>query len=250
MKFIASILIWVSLGIGAVATVTAYMPPVTLPAEAFTTTDEAGATVPLLSAVAVGPLVAQDGAEAPAFPAGTPLTAETLGAMRDAGVTRVKVKSFGWERWTHKWWFIGASVGLVLGGVLTRMASKAAVMQPHESAEESPEFALKASRDEVVGLMNDLPTMADDDARLRAIVKRLGELQQTHLAAYPAGRERIIARHGLGGYAQRMDAFAAADRNVNRAWSAAADGHLSESMDSLDDAATVLEDAVGRYGKG
>ena len=35
---------------------------------------------------------------------------------------------------------------------------------------------------------------------------------------------------GLGGYAELMDGFAAMERQLNRAWSAAADRHLPEAL--------------------
>lgn len=252
MKLLAGLLIWVSLGFGVVATAAIYFTDITsATADEFLTTNDAGETVPLESKAAVGPLITRDGASVPAFPAGTPLTADTLRAMRDAGVTRVKVLDFNWNRWTHRWQFVGAMLGLLAGAFLTKLANKRAVeaAAAETREDETPEYALTAARDETASLAGDLPGLADDDARLRAIVERLGELQQTHLVAYPAARDRLIARHGLGGYAQRMDAFASADRSVNRAWSAAADGHLTEAMDSLDNAREVLDDAVDRYAR-
>ncbi len=252
MKLLAGLLIWVSLGFGVVATAAIYFTDITnANASDFLTTNDAGETVPLESKAAVGPLITQNGTPAPAFPAGTPLTADNLQAMRDAGVTRVKVLDFSWNRWTHKWQFVISVVGLLVGAFLTKLANKRALaIAAAETPEnETPEYALTAARDETRALTADLPTLPDDDARLRAIVERLGELQQTHLVAYPAARDRLIARHGLGGYAQRMDAFASAERNINRAWSAAADGHLFEAMDSLDNAREVLDDMAGRYAK-
>jgi len=243
MKFLAGLLIWVSLAFGVVATAAIYFPDITrAAADDFLTTNDAGETVPLETKAAVGPEITRDGAVAPAFPAGTPLTADTLQRMRDAGVTRVKVLDFSWNRWTHKWHFVASVVGLLAGAFLTKFANKRDLEAANAAtpAEETPEFALAAARDETNALVEELPGLPDDNARLHAIVARLGELQQTHLAAYPAARDRLIGEHGLGGYARRMDAFAAADRRVNRAWSAAADGHLEESTESLHEAAAVL----------
>ena len=243
MKLLAGLLIWISLGFGVVATAAIYFTDITdATAADFLTTNDAGETVPLETKAAVGPEITQNGAAAPAFPTGTPLTDENLELMRDAGVTRVKVLDFSWNRWTHKWQFIASVIGLLAGAFLTKFANKrdleaAAAATPPE---ETPEFALAACRDETTALVEELPKMDTDHDRLHAIVARLGELQQTHLAAYPAARDRLIAKHGLGGYAQRMDAFAAADRRVNRAWSAAADGHLAESTESLHEAAEIF----------
>lgn len=219
MKLLASLLIWVSLGFGVIATAAIYFSDITnATADDFLTTNDAGETVPLESKAAVGPEIAKDGETAPAFPTGTPLTAENLQAMRDAGVTRVKVLDFSWSRWTHKWQFVAAVLGLIAGAVLTKIANKRDLKSAADATpvEETPAFALAAARDETNALVQNLPDLSSDKARLHAIVERLGELQQTHLAAYPAARDRLIADHGLGGYAQRMDAFAAADRRINR----------------------------------
>jgi hypothetical protein len=252
MKLLAGLLIWVSLGFGVVATAAIYFPDITgATADDFLTTNDDGETVPLETKAAVGPEIARDGGTTPAFPAGTPLTAETLQAMRDAGVTRVKVLDFNWNRWTHKWHFVASVVGLIAGAFLTKFTNKRDLEAANAATppEETPEYALTAASEETKALVEELPGMANDHDRLHAIINRLGELQQTHLTAYPAARDRLIAAHGLGGYAQRMDAFAAADRNINRAWSAAADGHLPEALESLENAHEILETLTARLAK-
>ncbi|MEM1184303.1 MAG: hypothetical protein AAGI53_04790 [Planctomycetota bacterium] len=245
MKLLSGLLIWVSLAFGVVAAAAIYFPDITnATPEEFLTTNEEGESIPITIKAPVGPAIVKDGSLTPAFPTDTPLNATNLDAMRDAGVTRVKILELNrdsWRRWTHKWQFIASLVGLIAGAFLAKFAARkdleAAVSAPEQ---ESPEFALAAARDETAAVFEMLPSLPTDKDRLNVIISRLGELQQTHLTAYPAARDRIIAKHGLGGYAQRMDAFAAADRRVNRAWSAAADGNLDEATESLAEAVEVF----------
>jgi hypothetical protein len=61
-----------------------------------------------------------------------------------------------------------------------------------------------------------------------------------------AARAELTSRLGLGGYARLMDAFAAAERAINRAWSAAADEVEAEAITSLDLASELLAEARER----
>lgn len=73
-----------------------------------------------------------------------------------------------------------------------------------------------------------------------------GQLDATlidDLNAFVEARESIIHRHGLDRYAQVMDAFAAGERALNRAWSASADGYIDEVWASLDRAERALNRA-------
>jgi hypothetical protein len=47
----------------------------------------------------------------------------------------------------------------------------------------------------------------------------------------------------MGGYAELMDRFAAGERQINRAWSAAADGYLDEATRCLSNVPAMLAEA-------
>ncbi len=72
------------------------------------------------------------------------------------------------------------------------------------------------------------------DAKKRADVGVFGmrEFIDRHMTAdldwFLAARETLIWRHGLATYGRVMDAFAAGERSLNRAWSASADGYQDE----------------------
>ena len=68
------------------------------------------------------------------------------------------------------------------------------------------------------------------------------------MPAFAAGRAELINRMGLAAYAQLMDRFAATERQINRAWSAAADGVEAEVNDCLATAAILLEETIERLG--
>ena len=88
-------------------------------------------------------------------------------------------------------------------------------------------------------LKADLAAMPSDTDRLKAIMHRLGELQADQIQTFVEARPQLVAKMGLGKYAEIMDNFAGMERKINRAWSAAADNHLPESSRSLDDAVEI-----------
>jgi hypothetical protein len=58
-------------------------------------------------------------------------------------------------------------------------------------------------------------------------------------------REAMIAAYGLDHYARVMTEFALAERTINRAWSASADGYVDEVAQCLEHAALHLAAATG-----
>lgn len=193
---------------------------------------------------------------------GTRLTPERMAQLRDASERIAEaqgdgaraggaahVKSFAFDRWPYWWVFALSAVGLFAGSMLVRAGTKAeiaaaATTSPGSGAAPaaSPEQSLQGIIDIVASLRRDLPGMADDEARNDAIIERLDTAQKTHIVAFIDARPLLVNRFGLGGYAELMDRFAAAERQINRAWSAAADGVYHEAANSLDTAADLLEE--------
>jgi len=178
---------------------------------------------------------------------GDTLNAELLAMLRDQENVRfVKVNRFDFFRWPHWWLFLLSCVGLIGGALLVRharnteLARASAIVEgaPENAADAKTVFARLSGRlDE---LAKDLDRAANDDAKLNAIVKRIGSIQRDDVPAFVADRPALVARMGLAGYAELMDHFAAMERQLNRAWSAAADGHLQEAMTSLKNAQPML----------
>lgn len=174
----------------------------------------------------------------------------TLGAGR-SGAPTIRLRSFDWSLWQHRWWFVLAIAGLFAGSMLMRLDQKrrvAAAIQDRP-ATEGPAAALAQIRSSIDALRARLPEIADRRQALRLILRELSELQRTHLPAIPDARTELVGRLGLGRYAELMDRFAAMERQVNRAWSAAADGVLEEARDSLERAAAILPEVEARLGR-
>lgn len=248
MKLLAFLLIWVSLGVGAVAATTAYswkIPEVGDEAFRIGTDGADGKVYAVLSAPAGGN--AEDG---PLVKADTPMTPEVVVTLREAGVERVRVKSFKPGRWTHLPHFGVACVGLLAGAILTRLsASRAARLADHQADAGdtmSPDRAIAGLRAVTAALLADIPGMVGEHEACREITHRLGEAIQDLVPAITEQRERMVGRMGLGGYAKFMDVFSGAERGLNRAWSAAADAALDESIDSLERAGERLAVAEDR----
>lgn len=188
------------------------------------------------------------------------LTAENLAVLR-ANADRlrgnndnahVRVKEFSLARWPHWWWFALASVGLLIGAFLVRMQTKQAIAAAAKRAASadviSPADALRKAHDEVQQLHRDLPSIEGEKAKIDAIVHRLDAIHRDDLEPFLDGRAQLIASLGMTGFAQLMDRFAAAERQLNRAWSAAADHVLPEAEECLDAAVELLEETVEKLG--
>lgn len=234
LKIIAFFPIVIGLALGTLAASTAYLAPLSLPDDR------------LIGLELSAPAGADEEGE-PIVPAttdgeATVLTPEHLASLRDAGVRYVRVDEFSLSRWPHWGAFLIAALSLGVGALLMRMdtkaqAARAAADAGGAPAVGSPAGALAALRETVDALR--APQRADT----LAIVDRLGDALAVHVPAFIDGRTELIARHGLGGYAEIMDAFAAAERTMNRAWSAAADKVNEEAYICLDRASAQLDEA-------
>jgi hypothetical protein len=172
------------------------------------------------------------------------ITPELLAAMRAMGVDRVRVKEFAFGRWEHAWLMGLACLGLVVAAVMLKVQRRAEIAAKlaasDEGGTESPEYAISEIRGVVESVLAMLPTLGGDAERMELILDRVGGLQWTHVQAILDARTTLIGRLKLAGYAQFMDRFSALERQLNRAWSAAADGVLEESVASLEGARELL----------
>ncbi|MEL7474323.1 MAG: hypothetical protein AAGK04_13475, partial [Planctomycetota bacterium] len=177
------------------------------------------------------------------------LTPELVAELRDAGVNNVRVKKFSFARWRGAWWFIGSAVGLVGGALLVRRetAREIAAMRDAEDADTlSPSVAVGVIRDTLADLSRVIDDTPNAERQNAAIVASLGELQQTAVPAIVEARTRLVAEMGLGRYAQFMDSFSACERQINRAWSAAADGVAEEATWCVFRAQELLEEVESK----
>jgi hypothetical protein len=239
MKLIASLLLWMSLGLGAIAGTTAYRP--TLDAIA-----SAGAPLTLAAPAGLAPRAEDATGDPeplvrPAAPGAAPvqLDAALVARLREAGVERVRVKEFALSRWKEAWLFGLACLGLGAAATLIRLDAR----RQHARAESatdasgqvrlSPDEALASAHRTLEELRNAIGGRPDD-AGLKRIVDCLNELQAAQFNAFVDARSRLLGSLGMGRYARLMGSFATAERQLNRAWSAAADRVPEEAILSLD----------------
>ena len=257
MRTLGYLVIGVSLVLGAVAATTAYVPPLTgddsalaagsgyahLNAPAGVQRDAAGEFV--LSAA---------GARIPLVPAGTELTPDVQARLRAAGVRRVRVREFAFGRWQHAWLFALAVAGLIAGSVLVRRDTARAQRSRQADEERQPHGTPQAALAEIIaaarGLQRDLPALAADADRARAIIERAGHVQAVLALRVVEGRDALVGTLGMAGYAELMDAFSRLERAMNRAWSAAADGVLDEALRCIDEAVALAPEVERRLRRG
>jgi hypothetical protein len=75
---------------------------------------------------------------------------------------------------------------------------------------------------------------------------RIDELFPQDIAAFVEARESIAHAHGLAAYADVMTDFAAAERYLNRVWSASADGYIDEVNTYLDKAQQQFTESLSK----
>lgn len=240
MKLFTPLLLCLSLAFGTIASMTAYLPRLDIAEKAIAS----GGTLEL--GASSGKIVAADGSMTPVALSGEALTPELVSRLRAAGVERVRVREFSFARWSHSWLFALSSAGLVVGAVLVRRQKRDSVAA---SAGEptggtlSPSAAMAALRESLRRLDAELPGLRETKEGMHQVTETLGELQATHIDSILQSRERIIARGGPAGFAAFMSAFSVMERQINRAWSASADGEFDEVADCLKRAVILLEDA-------
>ena len=186
---------------------------------------------------------------------GTTLDAATIAALRQAEANRVRVEEFALVRWNERWIFLFAMLGLGAGAFLMRRASAAEIAEQQAQGEAGGRRAPGAELADIERIVAELLEVwpqrvaPHDDARY--VLERLSVAIEDHGPAFVASRELLVARMGLGGYASVMDRFAGAERQIHRAWSAAADGVLEETHVCLQRARVVLaetREALGSHG--
>lgn len=232
MRLLGQILIWGSLAVGGMSAATAYLVSLDLP------DDE------LVGLTLASPPESKretDRRVTPIAEGNQKITPELLAELRESGRRNVRVKEFRCRRWRGRWWFGASMLGLIAGAMLTRRAVRPDPTAPRAGdACDDPLQILDTIIHAVEQLREQLPATGDRDAQLESVVQRVGQLQKAQLVALVDARETLVARLGLAGYAVLMDHFAAAERLLNRAWSAAVDGVLEEAVTCLDEAADQL----------
>ncbi len=172
---------------------------------------------------------------------GMALDAAILDALRAAEAGRVRVEEFALARWEQRWIFLLALVGLGAGAFGVRRAN-AAVLAEADRAGGAQRVSPAGDLAAIAGIVEESLRTWDGGAPAQAVLERLSVAIDEHGPAFVGARDVLVARMGLGAYASLMDRFAAAERQIHRAWSAAADGVLEETYECLGRARVMLEE--------
>ncbi len=136
--------------------------------------------------------------------------------------------------------FAVAGGAMLVGLVCVRIAAKSHGDDAgvHEASVQS----LLDNVGQVVTRLEAMTTNKDDIFVYDVHGKIDAELAQP-LADFADARESMIPLYGMKRYADVMSAFAVGERNINRAWSASADGYVDEVWASLTRAEALMREA-------
>jgi len=140
--------------------------------------------------------------------------------------------------WVH--YGISAAV-MVVGMVLLRVARAAALDEAGEQ-HTADIAALQSSLANLTAKVRAFEAADGDEEQLSAHHRIDAELLED-INAFVAARESMIPRLGMQNYADIMSPFANAERLLNRAWSASADGYVDEVRSCVRGARSELEKA-------
>ncbi len=162
----------------------------------------------------------------------------------------VEIPEDGWHLipWS---WYIPSAIVCLVGAGLIQIANRS-----HGQKSDKTEASLEEIKDSLNRLCEQTSTLGNAMLKLppSKIVERIDDELADDLRAFADGRESIVAEFGLDCFADVMTNFAAGERAINRAWSAAADGYVDEAKTCIDRAANLLQEAsnelktAGKYG--
>jgi hypothetical protein len=161
------------------------------------------------------------------------------GFLSGAFATVYQIKSEPDEWATINWpWFLGSIAVGVVGIAIFRSGRKASATQVEKAQADYATLkpAIERLSLSVAAIRNDLSELAPSE-----IPKRIDDQCAEDFNTFAEARESIIGEKGMADFANVMTQFAAAERAVNRAWSAGADGYLDEAESCLERAGVLLE---------
>lgn len=185
------------------------------------------------------------GGELDPLPAGTFLDEPALERLMAMGVDEVTLrvpKQWSMNRWGAAPWF-GAAIAMMLAAVFLSRSSGGSE-GAGEATENSAYAELKGLLGEVgsgaAGLIERIEQLSPEGGA--AEIETCGEGVLTLVEQ----RQVLAQALGPGPYAEFMGQFSAAERDLNRAWSAAVDGYPVEARESLQRAAAGFDGALER----
>lgn len=147
-----------------------------------------------------------------------------------------------WATWqTINWQWYGVAFAVCLVGVVLIRIHK----RQSGGKTEATSASLGEIRQALERLVRNLERLQQDLDRLAPseITQFIDEELTEDFRTFADGRESMIAEYGLQKFADVMSLFAAGERAVNRAWSAAADGYVDEAETCIERGLAMLRKA-------
>ncbi len=154
-------------------------------------------------------------------------------------VRRADSENLGWH--TVEWgWYLASFLVGVIGVVVLRVTARGVGTQARKVAADMQ--TMERSLGALVGKLQTFNTHRDEIS-VFDVHDKLDEQLLDDLGAFVEARESLIHQYGLQSYADLMSRFASAERSINRAWSASADGYIDEVWICMDQAEKQMEQA-------
>ena len=139
----------------------------------------------------------------------------------------------------HPWPLYALALGVgVAGVVILRMTQMQAAT--HADKLESDIKIMEVSVKDLLAELRRL-LLKRDKTNVFAVHELIDTRLMESISNFVEARETLIHTYGLRQYAELMTDFSIAERNINRAWSASADGYVDEVWLSLDRAESKLQ---------
>jgi hypothetical protein len=181
---------------------------------------------------------------------------DTLASITAADIPFIHVKEFGFFRWQHWWVFLLSCAVIFSGAMLVRVAAKAEIQaavnaeqqakDDEQGPAQTPAQILTGAKAAINALQQELMGAISEQDMCHTVVQHIALVQSSCMEPFVDMRHRLVGQYGMGGYADIMDTFAAAERQINRAWSAAADGYLAESLAAVEKSLPILDKAIDK----
>jgi hypothetical protein len=155
-------------------------------------------------------------------------------------VQNLEVAENKWATVNWLWYAAALAVG-ICGVVLLRLTKRQATTHAHKLEDDLG--TLDSSTRTLMAKLTDLRKLRDS-VPVGAVLHFIDDELMPHVADFVEARESLVHTYGMQQYADVMTDFAAGERNINRAWSASADGYVDEVWASIDRADAKMQ-AVG-----
>lgn len=163
-----------------------------------------------------------------------------LGFVSGALIAVLDLETVQWKHFA-----LGAALG-VAGVVLMRATDVRS--QQDSTLLNTNMDTIQASLDRIVTNITDL-NADKENISTHDVHGRIDKLFQDDRIAFVEARASISHKYGLQAYADVMSAFAAAERYLNRVWSASADGYQDEVYLYLDRACDQFKLSLNKIEK-